>query len=55
VVHDAATLIPYLADARVDFIVVHGQDFDTLPAETRARLTPLGSFGEYRLLREATR
>ena len=55
VVHDAAALLPHLADARVDFIVVHGQDFDTLPAEARARLTPMGSFGEYRLLREAMR
>ena len=55
IVHDAAALLPYLADARVDFVVVHGRDFDTLPADARARLTPLGSFGEYRLLREAPR
>jgi 4-amino-4-deoxy-L-arabinose transferase-like glycosyltransferase len=52
-VRDTAALLPYLADSHADFIVVRGQDLDALPAEVSARLSPLGSFGEYRLLREA--
>jgi len=54
-VGDAAALAPHLDDARGDFIVLRARDFAELPAETRARLTPLGEFGEYRLLREKSR
>ena len=53
-VRGAAALTAYVDDATADFIVVHGADLSTLPAEIRARLAPLGEFGEYRLLREAS-
>jgi 4-amino-4-deoxy-L-arabinose transferase-like glycosyltransferase len=51
-VPDAAALAPYLADANADFFVFRAKDLDALPAATRARLAPLGEFGDYRLLRE---
>lgn len=54
-VRDGAALLPYFDDASADFIVVRGRDLDMLPADARARLVPLGAFGEYRLLREALR
>jgi 4-amino-4-deoxy-L-arabinose transferase-like glycosyltransferase len=52
-VPDTAALLPYLADGNRDFIVVRARDLDTLPSAARARLLPVGSFGEYQLLREA--
>jgi len=52
-VPNAAALLPYLADANADFVVIRQRDLDSLPAGVRARLAPLGNFGEYRLLREA--
>jgi hypothetical protein len=52
-VPDAAALLPYLADANADFVVIRQRDLDSLPTGVRARLAPLGNFGEYRLLREA--
>ena len=51
-VPDAAALAPYLDDANADFFVLRAKDLDALPAATRARLAPLGEFGEYRLFRE---
>jgi len=54
-VGDVAALRPYLDDAEADFIVVRQADIGTLPADVRARLTLLGEFGEFRLLREAPR
>ena len=55
VLHDARELDPYLSDLPEDFIVLRRDDLEKLPAEARARLTPLGDFGKYRLLREAPR
>ncbi len=55
VLHDARELEPYLFDRPEDFIVLRRDDLEKLPAEARARLTPLGDFGKYRLLREARR
>lgn len=52
---DAAALAPYLADANADFFVFRAKDLPALPAATRARLAPLGEFGEYRLFRELPR
>jgi 4-amino-4-deoxy-L-arabinose transferase-like glycosyltransferase len=52
---DTAALAPYLDDAIPDFLVFRARDLDALPAATRARLGPLGDFGEYRLLRELPR
>ena len=54
-VADAAALAPYLADPPADFYVLRERDLATLPAEVRARLAPLGDFGEYRLFREVPR
>ncbi len=54
-VADAAALAPYLADPPADFYVLRERDVATLPAEVRARLAPLGDFGEYRLFREIPR
>jgi len=54
-VPDAAALAPYLDDATADFVVFRAQDLAALPAEARARLAPLGEFGEYRLFREVLR
>jgi len=54
-VQDAAALLPYLADANADFFVLRLRDVAALPETTRARLTSLGEFGEYRLFREALR
>jgi len=51
-VPDTAALLPYLADASPDFIVVRARDLEALPPATRARLLPLGAFGEYQLLQE---
>jgi len=49
---DARELEPYLSDLPEDFIVIRRRDLEKLPAAARARLTPLGEFGKYRLLRE---
>ena len=55
VLRKLSDLDPYLADTHADFFVMHGHDLEALPAEVRARLVPLGDFGEYHLLREAPR
>ena len=52
---DVAALAPYLDDGIADFIVLRARDVADLPEATRARLAPLGEFGEYRLFREARR
>jgi len=52
---DAAALQRYLDDATADFFAVREQDFDRLPEADRARLERVGTYGEYRLLREAPR
>lgn len=54
-VADASALARYAGDGVADFFVVRTKDLDELPATLRARLEPLGDFGEYRLLREKTR
>ena len=54
-VADTAALAPYLDDAIPDFLVFRAKDLDAVPATTRARLAPLGEFGEYRLFRELPR
>ena len=52
---DAAALQRYLDDAAADFFAVREQDLDRLPEADRARLERVGTYGEYRLLREAPR
>ena len=52
---DAATLQQYLDDATADFFAVREQDFDRLPEAGRTRLERVGTYGEYRLLRESPR
>jgi 4-amino-4-deoxy-L-arabinose transferase-like glycosyltransferase len=52
-VDDTAALLPYLADDTADSIVVRTRDLAALPPAVRARLVPIGTFGEYRLLQEA--
>jgi 4-amino-4-deoxy-L-arabinose transferase-like glycosyltransferase len=52
---DNAALAPFLDDANADFIVLRERDLDLMPGALRARLAPVGTFGEYRLLREAPR
>jgi 4-amino-4-deoxy-L-arabinose transferase-like glycosyltransferase len=52
---DVAALAPFLDDDAADFIVLRARDLADLPEATRARLAPLGEFGEYRLFREAPR
>ena len=54
-VPDIATLAPLLDDPAADFIALRAADLERLPEATRARLFPLGEFGDYRLLREAPR
>jgi 4-amino-4-deoxy-L-arabinose transferase-like glycosyltransferase len=49
---DAAALHAFLDDAPLDFFVVRREDVARLPAADRARLSEVGTFGEYRLLRE---
>jgi 4-amino-4-deoxy-L-arabinose transferase-like glycosyltransferase len=51
-VDDAAALAPFLGDGHADFFVFRARDVAALPAALRARLAPLGEFGEYRLFRE---
>ena len=51
---DVGALAPYLDDATADFIVLRARDLAELPDATRARLVPLGEFGEYQLFREKT-
>jgi 4-amino-4-deoxy-L-arabinose transferase-like glycosyltransferase len=53
-VRDTAALLPYLADSDADFIAMRGQTLASLPVEVRSRLSPVGRFGEYQLLREVT-
>ncbi len=54
-VPDIATLAPLLDDPAADFIALRAADLERLPEATRARLFPLGEFGDYRLLHEAPR
>ena len=54
-VADVAALAPYLEDAPADFIVLRARDLGQMPDTMRARLVPLGEFGEYRLFREGPR
>jgi hypothetical protein len=54
-VADAAALAPFLADATADFYAIRERDIATLPTAARARLEPVGAFGEYRLFRELPR
>jgi 4-amino-4-deoxy-L-arabinose transferase-like glycosyltransferase len=54
-VPDIATLAPLLDDPGADFIALRAGDLERLPVATRARLLPLGEFGDYRLLRESPR
>jgi hypothetical protein len=54
-VRDTATLLPYLADSDADFIAMRGQALAALPIEVRSRLSPVGRFAEYQLLREVTK
>ena len=54
-VADVAALAPYLEDAPADFIVLRARDLAQVPDAMRARLLPLGEFGEYRLFREGPR
>ena len=52
---DIATLAPLLDDPAADFIALRAADLARLPEAARARLVPLGEFGDYRLLHEAPR
>jgi hypothetical protein len=52
---DAAALQRYLGDATADFFAIREQDFDRLPEADRIRLDRVGTYGEYRLLREGPR
>jgi hypothetical protein len=52
---DAAALVPYLDDDAADFIVARATDLARFPDALRARLAPIGAFGEYRLLHETPR
>jgi hypothetical protein len=54
-VPDVATLAPLLDDPAADFIALRAADLERLPVAARARLVPLGEFGDYRLLHEAPR
>jgi hypothetical protein len=51
-VHDTAALLPYLDDARADFVALRARDLAALSPAVRARLVPVGSVGEYRLMQE---
>jgi 4-amino-4-deoxy-L-arabinose transferase-like glycosyltransferase len=53
-VADVAALRPYLDDTTPDFIVFQARDLAALPDAVRSRLSPLGEFGNYRLLRETS-
>ena len=50
-VDSVAALSPYLDDGVVDFVVLRANDL-AASAALRARLAPVGDFGDYRLLRE---
>jgi 4-amino-4-deoxy-L-arabinose transferase-like glycosyltransferase len=52
---DAAALRTYLDDANADFFVLRSAELATLPEADRSRLASAGSYGDYRLLREARR
>ena len=52
-VPDNATLATLLDEPAADFIAIRTADLARLPGATRARLLPLGDFGDYRLLHEA--
>jgi len=54
-VADVAALRPYLDDPTPDFIVLQARDAASLPDALRARLERVGDFGDYTLLREASR
>jgi 4-amino-4-deoxy-L-arabinose transferase-like glycosyltransferase len=54
-VPDVATLAPLLDDPAADYIALRSADLARLPEATRARLLPLGEFGDYRLLHETPR
>jgi hypothetical protein len=51
-VRDSAAAQPYLDNGSRDFIVVRGNGLEALPPAVRARLTKVGSFGDYKLFRE---
>lgn len=52
---DVATLRPFLDDATPDFFAIRERDLAALPEADRARLQTIGTYGEYRLLRESQR
>jgi 4-amino-4-deoxy-L-arabinose transferase-like glycosyltransferase len=54
-VADANALAPYRASPGADFFAVRDRDLRNWTVADRAGLTELGTFGEYRLLREAPR
>ena len=54
-VEDAAALTPFLSSPGLDFFAVRESDLRKWPEPARAGLVELGSFGGYRLLREAPR
>jgi 4-amino-4-deoxy-L-arabinose transferase-like glycosyltransferase len=54
-VPDVDALVPLLEDPAADFVGIRARDLPRLPDAIRARLAPVGEFGDYRLLREAPR
>jgi 4-amino-4-deoxy-L-arabinose transferase-like glycosyltransferase len=52
---DKAALRAYLDDATTDFFAIREPDVAALPDVDRARLEDIGTYGEFRLLREAPR
>ena len=52
---DAAALHSDLDGATTDFVAIRDSDLGALPPVERARLDEVGSYGDYRLLREARR
>ena len=52
-VEDAAALATYRASPGLDFFAVRESDLRAWPEAARAGLVDLGTFGGYRLLREA--
>jgi hypothetical protein len=51
-VADVAALRPLLAVAADAFLAVRTSEVDRLPPEIRARLVPIGDFGDYSLFRK---
>jgi hypothetical protein len=52
---DAVALNANLDGATTDFFAIRDRDLAALPPLERARLDEVGSYGDYRLLREARR